>query len=322
MAEEHLKLISRAQKATGSRMDSDAFTKAQAKEWKRPTFQRPLQLTATMRDVIDEINETEVIPGILTFGILFGVKYLLDGQHRVHAFLESKVEMAYAEVRIIEFENAGDMANEYRKINKKIANLKPDDDLRALEQSSTSLQAIHKALPWVGYSHIRANDKGPILSMATLLRIWAGSAADTPVPFSSAGGKGRASVADIVIAMNDAERDQLIDFARICFAAWNRDVGHARLYSALNLGLCAWLYRRTVINPYSSQSIRLDNDTFKKCLMSLAASGDYVDGLLGRTLRDRDRPVTYRQLKGIFAGRVHEELGVARPRFPQPEWAA
>jgi hypothetical protein len=215
-----------------------------------------------------------------------------------------------------------EMAEEYRRLNSQIARMTPDDILKALETENVHLKRIRKACPWIGYSHIRQSPNSPILSMALVLKLWHGSAAETPVPYISAieGKAGRPSVADAADALTETDADLLIEFLSVCYSAWGKDKEHMRLYGSLNLGLCMWLYRRTVISPMGGRVVRLDSDIFKKCAMSVAASGDYIDFLLGRQLRDRDRSPGYGHLRRIFVSRLEIETG-KRAMFPKPVWA-
>lgn len=121
----------------------------------------------------------------------------------------------------------------------------------------------------------------------------------------------------MVAALTAEDTNQMIRFFGMCFTAWGRDASTSRLYAGLNMGLCAWLYRRTVLTPYSPQSVRLTEELFKKCLAAVAADGDYHDFLLGRQMRERDRSPAYARLRTIFVRRIKTETD-SRVRFPSP----
>jgi hypothetical protein len=59
---------------------------------------------------------------------------------------------------------------------------------------------------------------------------------------------------------------------------------------------------------------------FKRCLMALSSTTDYVDWLVGRNLGERDRAPAYRRMKGIFIKRIFEDTG-QKVSLPQPSWA-
>lgn len=88
-----------------------------------------------------------------------------------------------------------------------------------------------------------------------------------------------------------AERGDLVPACGLC--PWG----------GLNLTPTMWLYRRMVITTYSPRTPRLTKEQFKNSLMSLSASGDYVEWLVGLQLSDRDRSPGYNRIKAIFAKR-------------------
>jgi hypothetical protein len=96
---EPLKLHTRAQKLTHSKVDTIIFTAEEAESWQLPPFQRDLKINAKLMEVAAEIKaDGGMITGILVFGILNGAKYLLDGQHRRKAFLLSECPEGLANV--------------------------------------------------------------------------------------------------------------------------------------------------------------------------------------------------------------------------------
>jgi hypothetical protein len=312
----HLRIVkpaTDAERGTRTTLDAAVVTPSVVKSWKAPPFQRPLKENSPkLADVAQEIRATEIIPGVITLGVIGKELWLIDGQHRVHAFLSSERDEAFVDLRYAHFSDMAEMSKEFKKLNGKIANMTPDDLLRAEEQSNAVLRRVRRECPFVGYGQVRRNPKAPVLSMSALLRCWFGTAPEVP----SLGGL---TANEVVERLTEAEAQMLIDFAKVAFNAWGSDIQHAKLWTNLNLAVCMWLYRRLVIHPYSSSTKRLTKELFTKCMMSVAADGTYSDWLVGRMLRERDRSPAYSRVKGIFARRLEAETG-EKPRLPSPEW--
>lgn len=307
-----LKLV-QPKKATKTEVDTILITKAVISGWKLPPFQRPLRVNEKVRALAAQIRDDgAVIPGMLTIGKLGGDMYIVDGQHRCHAFLLSELPHGYADVRKCRFESISEMAEEFVTLNSSLVKMGPDDILRGLEASNEHLQEIRRRCPYVGYDQIRRSEKSPLLSMSMVLRSWFGSQPD--VPCSTVG-----SAASLAGRLTDDDSAGIAEFLAMCFKAWGREKESWRLWGMLNTTLCAWLYRRTVIGQYSAKSVRLSKDLFAKCLMSLAADPAYSDWLVGRAVRDRDRSPGYQRIKSIFARRYQEEMG-RKAVLPAPAW--
>lgn len=306
---------SEAQKTTRTTLDTIEVTPNLAKSWRLPPFQRPLRVNEKLQLLAEQIKADDgVIPGILTLGVLEKERYLVDGQHRREAFLLSGCLTGYCDVRVLHFNEMAEMGEEFVNLNSQIVKMRPDDILRGLEQTYEPLAKIRRRCPFVGYDQIRRNERAPLLSMAQAIRCWVGSATEVP----KSGGVSAAQLAR-VLSMDEA--DTLIKFLETVIAAWGRDAANARLWSTLNLSLCMWLYRRMVITQWSPRTPKLTNDTFTKCMMSVAATEAYVDWLLGRNLSARDIGPAYSRLKSIIAGRLEMETG-KKPSLPQPPWAS
>jgi hypothetical protein len=114
---------------------------------------------------------------------------------------------------------------------------------------------------------------------------------------------------------------QLITFLQTAEAAWGRDPEHYRLWGNLNLTMCMWLWRRLVLDTERGtlRRVVLTAAQFKKCLMRVSATGDYIDWLQGRNMSDRDRSPCYRRLSGIFVQSIKDD-GVDKPLMPKPAW--
>jgi hypothetical protein len=304
-----------SEKATHTTVDTVELSSKLVASWKSPPFQRDLKITQKVMECAEEIGRTGgVLPGILTIGVLDGETYVVDGQHRIAAWQQTGLSQGYVDVRTHWFNTMGDMAAEYVRLNSALVRLRPDDILRGMEPSNQSLQRLRRKCGFIGYDMVRRSEKAPVLSMTMYIRTWIGTKAETPQALPSL-----LSLA----AMDDQETTDAIDFASLCYEAWRRDVEYARLWSALNLTLCAWLYRRVVLGERlhkQSKGARLTKDEFRKGLMAVSADQSYLDYLVGRKPSERDRSPAYVRLKSIFVKRYFAETGKTI-RLPQPPWA-
>lgn len=301
-------------KATHTKTDTLELTPEVIASWEPPPFQRGLRVNGKVLALVETIKEDGVIPGFLTLGIYLGKTYLLDGQHRVHAFTLTGMSAVYADVRILHCSSMKEMGDEFVELNSRLVNFKPDDILKGLEPGSQALQLVRRHCTFVGYDNIR---RGPqpkfMVGMSQALRCWDQSVPDVP----TGSGTSAQTLAE-QLSVEDAE--QLAVFLKLCLEAWGKDPEYHRLWGGLNLILCAWLYRRTVLSQYSPKSVRLTKDQFKKCLMSLSSEGNYLAWLVGKNVNERDRSPAYSRIKAIFTHRVELETG-KRPLFPAPAWA-
>lgn len=312
--------VTKPQSATGSRVDTISFTRAEAEAWLLPDSQRELNINQKVRDVSESIKrDSGVIPGILTFGEMGGNRYLIDGQHRRAAFLLTDLPIGYADVRIVSFTTAAEMGAEFVQLNTSLVKMKPDDVLRGMEHGSAQLQRIRKEVPWVGYDSVRRNSsKSTMVSMSVLLRCWFASAKETP--------QCTASAATMAATMSETDATHLIDFCKIAMDAWGRDESYRRLWGALNLTLCMWLFRRLVAEFSASKKsrvFRLTQSEFRACMASLSANEHYCDWLIGRLFTDRHRSPGYARVCASFR-RAFSALhgGSKNVYFPVPAWAS
>lgn len=319
-----------AEKGTHTTLDTIEVTPAQVKTWRIPEFQRGLRVNDKVLAVAEQIRRDEVIPGVLTLGVLTvrGERqvYILDGQHRCHAFVlaseprevngkkEPGIASAYVDVRQRHFESLADMGDEFVNLNSQLVKMRPDDILRGLESSLPPLRKIRLRCPFVGYDMIRRGEKAPVLSMSALIRCWFGSAPEVP---SLTG----ASAQTLAKSLSNDDAETLIGFLDLALQAWGRDPQYVRLWNNLNFALCLWIYRRMVLSRYSEKTVQLTRDQFGKCLMSLSADGAYVDWLLGRMMGTRDLSPAYSRIKAVFASRLEADTG-KRPLMPAPAWSA
>lgn len=309
-----IKDLPRTKKALQRRMDTLLLTPAGVKAWKPPPFQRPLKVNAKVVALSEELKENGgVIPGVLTLGELGRETYLLDGQHRVEAFLMADLREGYADVRIASFEDMADMGEEFVDLNSRLVNLKPDDVLRGLEGSMPSMREIRKKCPYITYGQVRYGANSPLLSMNAALKVW--SAGITEIPAR----KTRSAI-DIARELSDEETKFLVQFFGTIYGAWGADKEYYRLWGALNLTLCSWLWRRIVLTKYSGKSVQVTAAQFGEAAMGLSADSHYLAWLMGRNIGERDRSPCYSRIKTIFVQRLSAMLG-RNPMLPAPAWA-
>ncbi len=303
------------EKRTHTTVDTIMVTPERLSKWKLPSGQRPLKENEKVRMIAEGIkNDGGVIPGIITLGVFEGAYWIIDGQHRLHAFLLSGLQEGYVDVRFLHAETMADINREFVELNSKLVIMRPDDFLRGLEGSIPSLQEIRKACPFIGYDQLRRAPGSPIISMSAALRCWNGSRRETP----SLTGLG--SAVTLAEGLEAEDVGSMIDFYKIAREAFGHESQYTMLWLGLNVVLCMWLYRNIVLKQHSPKVPRLDKVTFKKCLLAVSADSSYQDWLMGRRMGDRDRSPAYARLKGIFVKRLEIELGKKVP-LPQPDWA-
>ncbi len=312
-----IKGLKTAPKTIRSKMDTVLLTPEVVESWNLPPFQRPLRVNEKVHALGEALKQNGgVLPGVLTLGKIGDKTYLVDGQHRVEAFKISGMDEGFADVRLCEFEDLAEMGEEFVNLNQSIVKMRPDDVLRGLEGTIPALATIRKHCDFIGYDQIRRGGKsGAVVSMSAVLRCWGTASKEIP---------GSMSVTSIALAKDLTEENaqQLIQFLNVAFGAWGRDNEYWKLWGTLNMAICMWMWRRTVLSQHSAKSIRMNVNEFGKCLMALSASADYLDWLHARNLTERDRTPCYTRIRSIFNHRLLD-LGVAkdRLRFPAPAWA-
>lgn len=307
-----------AEKTTKTTVDTIGFTVKEAQAWVIPgDIQRAVKVNKNVMELAIQIkNDGGVIPGILTLGVLEGKTYLIDGQQRREAFFISEKDYGYADVRTCFFKTRADMGDEFVRLNSALVKMTPDDILRGMECSHPLLHRIRSACPFVGYGRVRiGNNPATMLSMSATLRCWAGSRREAPGPIST-------SSKECARELQEEEVRQLVSYLQLAFSAWAREEVNYRLWSALNLTITMWLYRRTVVAPATTydRADRINDDLFRKCLISLSADRHYMDWLLGRNASEKFRAPCYTRIKDIFSKRIHQETG-RKYKFLQPAWS-
>lgn len=314
------KLKSNAEKATQSIAGTIEFTKAIARKWRKPPFQRDLTINKKVEVALKEIVESNgVIPGVLSFGHIIGddnpIPFLFDGQHRREMFFMSDLEVGYASTQTYFFNNIAEMAKKFVQLNGSLVRFVPDDLLRGMETEQPLLKTIRKRCLFVGYRVDRRRETGSVVAMANVLRSWSSSCSDVP---SASGGAG---VTNIAARLTAEDVEQLSGFLHCAYDAWGGEPDRQRLWKTFNLSLCMWLYRRLVLATDVTTTTKLSAAMFTKCLMSLSADAHYVDWLLGRNSSQRFRSPAYTRIKTAFQRRLKQETGVLH-RLPAPTWAA
>jgi len=290
-------------------------------KWQAPPFQRPVRINAKVRELAEELKANGgVIKGTIEIGVIeMGPErgmYLCDGRHRMEGFILSGMGECIADVSFKHYDNLADMAVDFVELNTRLVNFQPDDILRAFEASSDTLSALRERCPYIGYGNIRRNIHSPILSMSAVLKQWYGSSFDTP-------SVGRITAAELVKTLNKAEVEKLAEFMGVAHSAWGHDTAYARLWLALNLTLCMWLWRKLVLDTERTGNRRyavMGHEQFKRCLMALSADGQYLDWLVGRMMGERDRAPCYSRIRLLFAKRAFDD-GERKIRMPQPAWS-
>lgn len=301
------------EKVTKTTVDTIQFTPAEAKSWRIPPFQRELRVNDKVRTLADQIRcDSGVVPGVLSFGKMGNATYLIDGQHRREAFLLSGKEFGYADVRTMTFDSMATMGEEFVRLQCPLVRMRPDDILRGLEGSLEVLQKIRKSCPWVGYDMIRRGPKTPHASMSVILSCWHISRSEVP--------SGSGSSLTIARELQSDDATNLIGFLLTAMDAFGTDHEYTILWRRLNLVLCMWLYRRTVLDTYSHKSIKLNPVMFRQALKSLSADDDYTDWLTGRDLSDKHRAPAYSRITATMAKKL-VTMGAKNTGFPRPPWA-
>jgi hypothetical protein len=259
-----------------------------------------------------------VVPGIITLGKLDGVTFLVDGQHRIEAFRQSGLDEGLADVRICHFETLAEMSDEFVTLNSALVRMTNDDILRGLEATNEHLGALRRRCPFIGYSIVRKGRSKVTVAMSAALRVWFGTNADTPT-------NGPSSF-DCAKLLTEDEARRIAHVMGLCYESWGNGEENHRLWGKLNLAMVFWLWRRLVLREGVEkkrggvQIATLTPDQFRLCLLALSANQRYVEWLLGRNLKDRDRSPAYLHVKTIFSGRIGG-MGLGRPILPQPDWA-
>lgn len=134
-----------AEKSTRSTVDTVELTPSLIDTWQVPGFQRPLRVNAKVLALVEEIKQAGgVVPGVLTLGVVGGIRYRLDGQHRLEAFKLSGLDLGYADVRTVFAADLAELGEEFVRLNSRLVTMRPDDILRGIEATYPALQLLRK----------------------------------------------------------------------------------------------------------------------------------------------------------------------------------
>lgn len=317
-----LKDSKKAPKIHRSTMETTILTLDQVNNWRVPPFQRPVRVNSKVMAIAEEMKTTQTIVGMITLGHLSKDKadYIVDGQHRTEAFRISGIPEVIADVRVIEFDSMAEMGDEFVRLNSALVRMRPDDLLRALVPTLPNVKHLMETCTFIGYDNIRRRDQsGPVVSLSAILRCWASSEVETPSSSTRGGG----GISKLAVTLDGDSAGKLIGFLELALNAWGRDPEYFKLWGNINLALCMWLYRRTVLvrdaRKGTARSTILSREEFKQCLMALSANDNYLDWLQGRLLNDRDRSPGLTRIKAIFMRRL-ADLRSDAIKLPAPAW--
>lgn len=296
----------------GVRSEVVVVTVALVNSWERPDFQRMFKQTKNVVDATNQIGRTEEIPGTIWIGVWEGRSYVVDGQHRIEAFLGANIAEALASVAFKAFDSYDAMARFYRMINTPLRSFSAQDNLKAAAVEYESLRIIEREATFASWYKPKRNS-GKTIQISSMVRFWGMARSDAP--------GGSAQVVAVAAGMNKLAAHRLCVFGSLCHDAWGTDSGYAALWGGLNFPVVLWLYARTVLrDPEPSLRVtRLDQPAFKKALVSLCDES-YVDWLRGRNSLQNFRSPCYNKIKQRFKATL-EKRG-ERLTLPSPDWAS
>src|SRR5215510_16449262 len=106
-----------APKSARSKMETLLVNVAEVERWRIPPFQRPLHENEKVRCLAEELKCVDggCVPGVVTLGRVTGdpTLYVVDGQHRLHAFRLTGMPEAIIDVRICDYADMNEMALDF-----------------------------------------------------------------------------------------------------------------------------------------------------------------------------------------------------------------
>jgi len=301
------------------------LTPAIIKAWEAPTCQRPLSINKNVKALTSiMLNPYVNMPGTILLGIWNGKTYLIDGQHRGYAFLQTNRPTIDALVEIHHYVDgpAGEVAMslEYIERNKQLVVRKADDTLRAMEAFTPMLRTLRDNCPFVAYSRIHSSGSTVrrMISMSNLLRYWTCAGNEAPATFATA--------EQIAKTLTQEQVDTITPFLNMCLAAWGYDKENDDMWCQLNMTVTMWLYRHTVLDTGSALAriTKISPETFQRCLVATSVDTDYclwLNAIKKKAFTD-SRSACLRRLREIFAKVLCSVTGMKRSnlRMPQPDW--
>ena len=302
------------------RMRTVTFRREQLLDLRDPPFQRPFsenkKVVALKANYLAQAvgGGPVKFPGVLTLGLLDGMVYKLDGQHRTKAFLATGLGLLTADVRTMEYTDMKEMGEEWVRIQGQLVRTRPDDFLRAIEDANPSLRFLREQCPFIGYGNIKRSDTSPVLSMFLGLTCWMMSMGNGSNVF-------HLSAVEIGPSLTMEMAQSAAAFFAACWDAWGNTPETNRLWNRLNLFVCAYLYHNMVEADPKPRIAHIDTQVFAKCMMSVSASSRYLDWLVGRPLNAFSRSRCFQYVKEIVASRLKTE-GVSPIGITSPFWAS
>ena len=298
--------------------ETKLLTADDLRSWQIPPVQGIFKVNKKVLGYIEDLKESGgIIGGVITLGRLPNDPrlWIVDGLHRTSGALVTELLEFIAEVRIIDFPNMGELADEYVKMNTPFRGKRPDDILRAMEENLPCLKLLRAQCDFIGYGNVRRAVTGsPVIGMSQVLKCWFGSKQETP---GTSGGINPRGLAEQI---DEKDIEQLSAFLNTVYAAWGNDPEYYRLWGALNLTMCMWIYHQLVLKKdIRRKVVMLTVAEFGRCMMSVSAASDYVDWVRGRNMSERDRSPCYTRLRKIMGARITDDTG-RRAMFPQPSW--
>lgn len=311
-----------APKSARSSMETLLFARSEIDTWRVPPFQRPVRVNSKVMALVEELKaDGGIVPGIVTLGRVGSDRtfWIVDGQHRIEALKMSDLPERIMDVRMVNFGSMAEMSEEFVELNSKLVNMRPDDILRSLAESTPELKRITENCEFVSYSQVRRGGSNTaLLSMSALLRAWHMSSTDNLTTNAPP-----AAQLAAMLDMNDA--DKMVVFLQVARGAWGNDPENYRLWGGLPLTIIMWMWRRMVLErderKGSARYERLTPQMFGKCLMSVSADSGFVDWLAGRAFHETNKSPCYVRLKAIFVKRLSQEMG-KKALLPQPAWSS
>jgi hypothetical protein len=264
------------------------ITREAISAWVRPPFQRTVSNSKGLRKAANQIRQDGWLPAVIYLGILDGKTYLVDGHHRIQAFIASGIEKMIVPVIVRYYENGirglRDMCQDFVLHSRHIRNPTASDMLRALEGVNDHIKKIRAECPFVGYEKFWKGEDSPILPMAHVVRIVVASRIETL-------GTGTGNAVDRTETLTGAETHRVISFLNSARQAWGCGIETKYLWSPINLILCFWFFQRMVKGPgIKEKQASLTAAQFHNCLHALGTNKAYLNLLISNRGRQLHIP--------------------------------
>jgi hypothetical protein len=285
------------------------LTRAQLAALEIPEFQRDLCETRAYGDVRSRIERTGEIPDQLVIWSYHGTLYVLDGQHRRAASLETAHQRFKVDLVVFEGTEV-EAAAEYRRRQSKIKADTTGDrwQAEAIARGSRAGIALSRDR-YITCGKVKRDSAKPI-SIGTALRVWLSASKDVPA-------KATVNVVDCLESMVLETALHLKNFVAACYAAWSNPKAYAPLWVAGNLVPLCWLYQQLVVSG------EMSNEQFIAGAMRLTDE-HYLQFLIGKNFNNLDvhTSAVYRRMIELMEPGVRARHYKAKlPKFPKKEGA-